>query len=82
MQQIVTIGELINRAERINIRSAHLADMAGVSRATLSQGRRAGVDASTRTLRKCLRALQAREIELRDYLIGLHGLPSQQEAAE
>ena len=89
MQHFLTIPELIERGSRIGLCQSDLADLANISRSTVSLGKRGKIaDHQMRTLKKLTRALIQHEQSLLAYLFDLHGAPAtdcegrQQEAAE
>jgi predicted transcriptional regulator len=72
MQVILSIDDILARAKEISLPTLDLARAAGVHESTVY---RAKGNTTLSTLRALTEALTARELTLRDYLIGLHGLP-------
>lgn len=77
MQHIADITQIKRRAAAIGLKMNDVAARAGVPPSTAHAKTRDGRDRDVRssTLAKLSEAVIGRELELRDYLIGLHGVP-------
>jgi AcrR family transcriptional regulator len=76
MQHLLTIDHISTRAKQVGYDVKNLACAAGVAESTVYRAITGKNDLKTGTLRRLYEALAAHELALRDYLIGLHGLPS------
>lgn len=72
MQVYFTISDIAGRARKIGYGAKDLAAAAGVAESTVHRGIQAASDSRLGTHRRLLAALIAKELELRDYLLGLH----------
>lgn len=81
MQSAPSIYAIKQRAERINLSLARLAERSGMPTSTLTRPLRTGGNTTVRTLERANEALVAEELELRDHLLRLHPLTEEREAA-
>jgi len=83
MQYIENISQLKERAENIRLRMNNLAALAGVPPSTAHARNTDGSDRDVRssTLKKLVDAQVAEELRLRDYLLSLHPIKQEGQAA-
>jgi transcriptional regulator with XRE-family HTH domain len=74
MQLETSIYAIKERAGRINLPLARLAERAGMPTSTLTRPLREGGNVTVRTLGRAYEALVAEELALRDYLLRQHPL--------
>ena len=77
MQTLLQISEISKRIKRIGVVPTDLSKRAGVNYATFYRGLKAPGGTSSRNLAALSSALIAIEIEMRDYLLGLHPVEAQ-----